>query len=388
MSDQSPCLHIGSREIMLQPPIVPRCGRYAEVFKGIDTATQQRVAIKVWRLHCNTPEEVDKHKEALQLYGYPRHMLRELNLLRRMRHPNVVKLLDVGLLPPENVLPASKSSQKISNLSTETEQSLPAGVITMLNMEEVLVFEYADFSLIDIFNRPYPLPPEYLLHISRQIIECLQYLHRIKTYHRDVKPENFLVSTKCELKLCDFGMARSSREEGDLTPIRTGTSYYRAPEVCMAYLEHPTHPKMDYDEGIDLWGAGCTIAELYLRPKWNDILSSPLYGQYFSETSRYLMATPNDTADSDMNHLHRHLFIIGCDAKSSYLQFLQKQKSLVARPFTGILETILRDISVPRAVSDVIVGLLRLNPADRMRAAECMKLLGPVEQRFHFPITL
>lgn len=69
--------------------------------------------------------------------------------------------------------------------------------------------------------------------------------------HRDLKPSNLLVNENCDLKICDFGLARV-RE-----PQMTGyvsTRYYRAPEIMLTWQR--------YDDGVDIWSAGCIFAEM------------------------------------------------------------------------------------------------------------------------------
>lgn len=71
--------------------------------------------------------------------------------------------------------------------------------------------------------------------------------------HRDLKPSNILVNENCDLKICDFGLARIQE------PHMTGyvsTRYYRAPEIMLTWRK--------YDEKVDIWSAGCIFAELLL----------------------------------------------------------------------------------------------------------------------------
>lgn len=69
--------------------------------------------------------------------------------------------------------------------------------------------------------------------------------------HRDLKPSNILVNENCDLKICDFGLARIQ------DPQMTGyvsTRYYRAPEIMLTWQK--------YDVEVDIWSAGCIFAEM------------------------------------------------------------------------------------------------------------------------------
>lgn len=89
----------------------------------------------------------------------------------------------------------------------------------------------------------------------------LKYIHSAKILHRDLKPRNILISSKCEVKLCDFGLARLSTDNSKLkTESMTdyvATRWYRAPELLLA--------NENYDAKIEVWSVGCILGEMYLR---------------------------------------------------------------------------------------------------------------------------
>ena len=97
------------------------------------------------------------------------------------------------------------------------------------------------------------------------MLRGLKYIHSCKVLHRDLKPSNLLVNSNCDLKICDFGLARgidgaSSAKTATGTMLLTEyvvTRWYRAPEIMLACHE--------YSYPIDVWSVGCIFAELILR---------------------------------------------------------------------------------------------------------------------------
>lgn len=84
-----------------------------------------------------------------------------------------------------------------------------------------------------------------------QLQRGLKYVHSAGVVHRDLKPSNILVNENCDLKICDFGLARIQ------DPQMTGyvsTRYYRAPEIMLTWQK--------YDVEVDIWSAGCIFAEM------------------------------------------------------------------------------------------------------------------------------
>eukprot|EP00238_Polyblepharides_amylifera_P004131 CAMPEP_0196593244 /NCGR_PEP_ID=MMETSP1081-20130531/75130_1 /TAXON_ID=36882 /ORGANISM="Pyramimonas amylifera, Strain CCMP720" /LENGTH=467 /DNA_ID=CAMNT_0041917175 /DNA_START=391 /DNA_END=1794 /DNA_ORIENTATION=+ len=150
--------------------------------------------------------------------------LREVKSLRKLNHPNVVKLKEV----------------------------------IRENDELYFVFEYLDFNLYQLIkDRDKYLPEAKIRNWMFQLIQSIAYLHKHGYFHRDLKPENLLVHNDT-VKLADFGLAREIRSRPPYTDY-VSTRWYRAPEVL---LRSPY-----YNAPIDMFAVGCIMAELYtLRP--------------------------------------------------------------------------------------------------------------------------
>src|ERR1700712_4713056 len=115
--------------------------------------------------------------------------------------------------------------------------------------------------------------------ILMRIQRGLKYVHSAGVVHRDLQPGNILINENCDLKICDFGLARVKE------PCMTGyvsNRSYRAPEVILTW--------QDYNEKIDIWSAGCIFAEM--------LQGKPLFGgrdhveQFCAITA--LLGTPDD----------------------------------------------------------------------------------------------
>jgi len=188
-------------------------GTYGEVVQCIHKASGLTVAIKRFK----RPEDEDKTA------------LREVNLLLKLSHPNVVTLFEVFF--QNNVLFA--------------------------------VFEYVDFTVLNVIEWSYPYGVEKTdaKKIIWQLLVAIEYCHKNNIIHRDIKPENLLLTKNSLLKLCDFGFARECSKPGENAAYTeyVATRWYRSPELLLG--------SNSYDKSVDIWATGCLFAELLLgRP--------------------------------------------------------------------------------------------------------------------------
>jgi len=191
-------------------------GAYGVVCSAVHIPTQRKVAIK--RI---TP--FDHSMFCLRT-------LREIKLLRHFNHENIISILDI-LRPP-----------------------------SLAELTEVyLVQELMETDLHRVI-RTQSLSDDHCQYFIYQTLRALKALHSADVLHRDLKPSNLLLNANCDLKLCDFGLARSARPPPDVDDTSTflteyvATRWYRAPEVMLTFKE--------YTRAIDIWSVGCVLAEM------------------------------------------------------------------------------------------------------------------------------
>jgi serine/threonine protein kinase len=99
-----------------------------------------------------------------------------------------------------------------------------------------------------------------LQEMMHQILCGVDFLHTHRVIHRDLKPQNLLVTSTGNIKLADFGLAKTYDFEMRLTSVVV-TLWYRSPEVLLG---------LSYATPVDLWSCGCIMAELFrLAPLFN-----------------------------------------------------------------------------------------------------------------------
>jgi fused-like protein len=149
-----------------------------------------------------------------------RNLRSEIDIQRRLEHPNIILLLD----------------------AFETDN------------EFCLVTEFAQGELFEILEADGALPESEVQLIAKQMIAALHYLHSNRIIHRDMKPQNILISPDKKVKLCDFGFARAMTQQSLVLTSVKGTPLYMAPELVQ---EQP------YNHTVDLWSLGVILYELF-----------------------------------------------------------------------------------------------------------------------------
>ncbi|KAL3529225.1 hypothetical protein ACH5RR_008547 [Cinchona calisaya] len=186
-------------------------GTYGVVYKAIDTKTGQTVAIKKIR--------IGKQKEGVNFTA-----LREIKLLKELKDPNIIELIDA--FPHKG------------NLH--------------------LVFEFMETDLEAVIrDRNIVLSPADIKSYIQMTLKGLAFCHKKWVLHRDMKPNNLLIGSRGQLKLADFGLARIFGSPDRRFTHQVFARWYRAPELLFGAKQ--------YGPSVDIWAAACIFAELLLR---------------------------------------------------------------------------------------------------------------------------
>ncbi|RDX67780.1 Mitogen-activated protein kinase 15 [Mucuna pruriens] len=193
-------------------------GSYGVVGSAIDTHTGERVAIK-------------KINDVFEHVSDATRILREIKLLRLLRHPDIVEIKHI-MLPP--------SRREFKDI--------------------YVVFELMESDLHQVIKANDDLTPEHHQFFLYQLLRGMKYIHTANVFHRDLKPKNILANADCKLKICDFGLARVSFNDAPSAIFWTdyvATRWYRAPELCGSFFSK-------YTPAIDIWSIGCIFAEMLI----------------------------------------------------------------------------------------------------------------------------
>ncbi|RAH54918.1 kinase-like protein [Aspergillus piperis CBS 112811] len=184
----------------------------------------QPIGLGVYGLVCSAHDQITGQAVAIKKVIKPfetatvaKRTFREVKILKHFRHENLIGLCDIFVSPLEDIY-----------LVTEL-------LATDLNR----------------LMRSKPLEPQFVQYFTYQILRGLKYIHSAGVIHRDLKPSNILVNENCDLKICDFGLARV--KEHQMTGY-VSTRYYRAPEIMLTWQR--------YGVEVDLWSTGCILAEM------------------------------------------------------------------------------------------------------------------------------
>lgn len=124
-----------------------------------------------------------------------------------------------------------------------------------------MVFDYMETDLHAV-NRAGILEDVHKQYIIYQVLCALKYMHSGDLVHRDLKPANILINSDCNIKIADFGLARSvshaqNKNEAPVMTEYVATRWYRAPEILLG--------SQKYTKGVDMWSVGCILGELINR---------------------------------------------------------------------------------------------------------------------------
>lgn len=183
-------------------------GSFGKVWKARRTGSLQTVAVKLITKHGKNEKDI-------------KNLRQEIDILRKLQHDNIIQMLDA--------------------FETKTDFCV--------------VTEFAQGELFQILEDDQSLPENVVRNIARQLVKALHYLHLNRIIHRDMKPQNILISANGTVKLCDFGFARAMSHNTLVVTSIKGTPLYMAPELVQ---EQP------YNHTVDLWSLGVILYELFI----------------------------------------------------------------------------------------------------------------------------
>ncbi|TIB70124.1 hypothetical protein E3P77_00111 [Wallemia ichthyophaga] len=246
------------------------------------------------------------------------------------------------------------------------QQNVSENIISVLDMikpkdyptfkEVYLIQELMETDLHRVI-RTQDLSDDHAQYFVYQTCRALKAMHSADVIHRDLKPSNLLLNANCDLKVCDFGLARSTQtaEPGCETGFMTeyvATRWYRAPEIMLTFKQ--------YTSAIDIWSVGCILAEM--------LSGRPLFPgrDYHHQLTLILDVLGTPTLDE--------FYAISSRRSRDYIRALPFRKK---RSFSQLFP----DAS-PEAV-DFLAKTLTFSPKSRMSVEECLS--HPYLSAYHDP---
>ncbi|CAK9183006.1 unnamed protein product [Ilex paraguariensis] len=272
-------------------------GTYSNVYRARDLDQGKIVALKKVRFDNLEPESV-------------RFMAREILILRRLGHPNVIKL--EGL------------------------------VTSRMSCSLYLVFEYMEHDLAGLASHPgLKFTESQVKCYMQQLIRGLDHCHSCGVLHRDIKGSNLLIDNNGILKIADFGLA-SFFDPGQSQPLtsRVVTLWYRPPELLLGATY--------YDTAVDLWSTGCILAELYA-------------------------GKPIMPGRTEVEQLHKIFKLCGSPSEEFWKKSKLPHATIFKpqQPYRRCVAETFKDF--PASALALMETLLSIDPADRGSAASALK---------------
>lgn len=272
-------------------------GTYSNVYRARDLDQKKIVALKKVRFDNLEPESV-------------RFMAREIHILRRLDHPNVIKL--EGL------------------------------VTSRMSCSLYLVFEYMEHDLAGLASHPgLKFTEPQVKCYMQQLLQGLDHCHSRGVLHRDIKGSNLLIDNNGVLKIADFGLA-SFYDPTHIQPLtsRVVTLWYRPPELLLGATY--------YETAVDLWSTGCILAELYA-------------------------GKPIMPGRTEVEQLHKIFKLCGSPSEDYWRKSKLPHATIFKpqQPYRRCVAETFKEFPVPALA--LMETLLSIDPADRGTAASALK---------------
>ena len=225
-------------------------GTYGQVYRGRCKDSGQIVALKKMRI---------QHGHVM---GMPLQFIREIKILKQLRnHPNLLQMKEIV---------TSKGVEHLDPAEPHSKETKMADPKETYKGNLYLVLEYSTHDLTGLMDVAYKFTEVQIKCIFQQLLRALDYMHQNKYIHRDIKSSNILMNSSFQLKLADFGLARSIEtplfsDESSRSAVTTTSSeltnkvitlWYRPPEVLVGSCH--------YTRNVDIWSAGCILFELFV----------------------------------------------------------------------------------------------------------------------------
>ncbi|XP_050745768.1 mitogen-activated protein kinase ERK-A isoform X6 [Drosophila biarmipes] len=276
-----------------------------------DTITNQRVAIK--------------KISPFEHQTYCQRTLREITILTRFKHENIIDIRDI--------------------LRVDSIDQMRDVYIVQCLMETDL------YKLL----KTQRLSNDHICYFLYQILRGVKYIHSANVLHRDLKPSNLLLNKTCDLKICDFGLARIADPEHDHTGFLTeyvATRWYRAPEIMLN--------SKGYTKSIDIWSVGCILAEM--------LSNRPIFpGKHYLDQLNHILGVLGSPSREDLE------CIINEKARN-YLESLPFKPNV---PWTRLFPT------ADALALDLLGKMLTFNPHKRIPVEEA--LAHPYLEQYYDP---
>lgn len=286
-------------------------GAYGMVVSATDNQSGHKVAIK--------------KISPFEHQTYCQRTLREIKILRNFNHENIISIKNIIRSP------------------------------SLDEMKDIYIVQ--DLMETDLYKllKTQHLSNDHICYFLYQVLRGLKYIHSANVIHRDLKPSNLLLNTTCDLKICDFGLARVADPEHDHTGFLTeyvATRWYRAPEIMLN--------SKGYTKSIDIWSVGCILAEM--------ISNRPIFpGKHYLDQLNHILGILGSPSKDDLD------CIINEKARA-YLQSLPEKPKI---PWQRLYSK-----ADPKAL-DLLDKMLTFNPSKRIVVEDA--LAHPYLEQYYDP---